>query len=444
MCSTSIMAKQSRARSGRRGALLALAAALLAAGVAWEPPASADGRDLLALADRLARDVSAIRGLRLVRPVRRGVLDRDGILARIQGLVAEQYTPEDIRHEGEVLKRLGMIPEDLDYAGTVFGVLREQVAGFYDPHQQRLFIASWLPAAMQEPTLAHEIEHALQDQHFRIGELLRRREGQSDRQAAVSALCEGDAVAVMIDYLLRATGRDFTTMPDLVQQIRAQASGQGQPMLRNAPRAVREALLFPYVEGTSFVRALKMRRGATGWSTIDAAFAAPPESTEQILHPDRYFAQDRPIAVTLPDSAALGTAYRAVHRDVLGELSVRQYLEESIPEAQARAAAEGWGGDQVVLYERASASSSPTVAELALVGRVQWDSERDATEFAEAAALALERRYPRCHRVEVSGGVGRSVDATLAAGVLRRGAVVAWTEGVPTATLAGVLEETVR
>lgn len=438
MCSTSIMRSRRTVAGLVVGAIVALAAVLAV------PPASADGPELLALADRLSRDVAAVRGLKLLRPVRRGVLDRDAILERIQALVAEQYTPEDIRHEGEVLKRLGLIPAGLDYEGTVYGVLREQVAGFYDPGERRLFIASWLPAAMQEPTLAHEIEHALQDQHYRIGDLLRRREGQSDRQSAVSALCEGDAVAVMIDYLLRASGRDFTTMPDLTDQIRAQAVGRGQPMLRNAPRVMREALLFPYVEGTSFVRTLKLRSTAD-WSAVDAAFTAPPESTEQILHPDRYLARDTPVAVALADAAALAAEYRAVHRDVLGELSFRLYLQESIPEGQARAAAAGWGGDQVVLYERLTPSATPpAVADLALVGRTTWDSEADAAEFADAAVAALGRRYPRCRRLELAGGVGRAIDATLASGLVRRGNVVVWAEGVPATALAGVLDEALR
>lgn len=424
-------------------ALTAVAAMLLALAPAGVPPAGADGRELLALASRLSRDVSAIRSLAVVRPVKRGILDREQILARIQELVAEQYTPEEIRREGDVMKRLGLVPADLDYAATVFGVLREQVAGFYDPHAQRLYIASWLPAHMQEPTLAHEIEHALQDQHYRIGELLRRQPGASDRQAAVSALCEGDAVAVMIDYLLRDSGRDFTAMPDLAEQIRGQAAGHGQPMLRNAPRAIREALLFPYVEGTAFVRFLKMRSG-TSWSQVDAAFATPPQSTEQILHPERFVTRDPPVAVTLADSATLSAGHRAVHRDVLGELSLRLYLQENVPETQARAAAAGWGGDQVILYERTAPSTPPVLDDLALVSRIQWDTEADAVEFVEAATLALDHRFPRCRRVDVPGGVGRVTSPAATAGLLRRGATVAWAEGVPAEALAGVLAETLR
>ncbi len=428
-------------RARRSRALLLVLGATVAAGalgLVRSPAADADGRDLLVLADRLARDVSAIRGLAALRPVRRGVLDRERILARIQELVNEQYTPEEIRHEGDVLKRMGLVPPDLDYAVTVFGVLREQVAGFYDPHARRLFIASWLRPDLQEPTLAHEIQHALQDQHYRIGELLRRRPGASDRQAAVSALCEGDAVAVMIDYLLRSTGRDFTAMPDLSAQIRTQAAGHGQPLLRGAPRAIRESLLFPYVEGTAFVRALKMH--GRSWAAVDAAFASPPDSTEQILHPERYIRRDAPMIVALADDATLSATYRAVHRDVLGELSVRLYLEESIPAPQARAAAAGWGGDQVVLYERTTlAGAAPSLEELAIVARVQWDTEADAQEFVEAATLALDRRFARCQRLDVAGGVGRAVSPTLAAGLLRQGATVAWVEGVPHAALAPVL-----
>lgn len=423
--------------------LLSVAASALGLGLLPPPAAEADGRELLTLADRLARDVGAIRGLPVLRPVKRGVMDRDRILARIQEIVNEQYTPDDLRHEGDIMRRLGLIPPDLDYAGTVFGVLREQVAGFYDPHARRLYIASWLAPDLQEPTLAHEIEHALQDQHYRIGEMLRRRPGASDRQAAISALCEGDAVAVMIDYLLRSTGRDFTAMPDLAQQIRAQAAGHGQPVLRGAPRAIRESLLFPYVEGTAFVRALKVQ--GRSWAAVDAAFASPPDSTEQILHPERFLTRDPPVAVTLPDDPTLAATHRPVHRDILGELSLRLYLEENIPGPDARSAAAGWGGDQIVLYESLTpAAATPAVDELAVVARVQFDTEPDAQEFVDAATLALDRRFPRCHRLEVTGGVGRAITPTLAAGLQRQGTIVAWTEGVPHAALAPVLGATVR
>ncbi|MBI2894199.1 MAG: hypothetical protein HYY06_11665 [Deltaproteobacteria bacterium] len=401
-------------------------------------PVGADTSPLVLLADRIAPEVSSLRGLPILRPIERGVLTRDRLLARIQTVVSEQYRPEDIRHEADLLKRLGLIPATMDYEQTMYELLREQVAGFYDHRAGRLFIASWISPEMQAPTLAHEIEHALQDQHFRIGELLRRRPGESDRQTALSALCEGDGVAVMIDYMLRGTGRDFRSMPNLLEQMRARAGGgDDQPRLRDAPRALRESLLFPYVGGLAFVRALRL---AGPWSSVDAAFRAPPDSTEQILHPERFVTRDPPIAVRLADSVVLASAYRPVHHETLGELAFRLYLEETVADLAPSAAA-GWGGDRVIVYERRDAGTHPPIEAVALVSRSRWDTEADAAELVQAASAALGRRYPVGSVLAVPGGAGRRIGQGLASAVSRRGADVVLLEGVPEALLLPLVTE---
>ena len=224
---------------------------------------------LLALADRVLSELSRLRSLPALRPIQRGVMSRDAILARLRERVRQELPPGAIQNEERFLKRFGLIPATMAYEREMFLLLSEQVAGFYDPFRAELYVADWVPEAMQTETLAHELEHALQDQHFQLRNLMRHRAGESDRSVAISALCEGDGVAVMLDYMLRPTGMDIVRAPDIVSVVRAQIGNMsGQPRLQASPRAVRESLLFPYLNGLSFVRALRI---AGGWARVDQA-----------------------------------------------------------------------------------------------------------------------------------------------------------------------------
>ena len=115
-----------------------------------------------------------------------------------------------------------------------------------------------------------------------------------------------------------------------------------------------------------------------GWAAVDAAQLAPPQTTEQILHPARY-PGDRAVVLDRPDLAGLVEAGWAVDlHDVLGEWLVRKMLEQHLPGTSASTAAEGWGGDIVVLL------NNPVMNEQAVIFLIQWDSMRDAHEFTAA------------------------------------------------------------
>ena len=230
---------------------------------------------------------------------------------------------------------------------------------------------------MQRPAIAHELEHALQDQHFDLLALTKPLKDDGDRQLAHAALVEGDGTAVMLELQAQSMRLPVEQLPDLVSQLGEQllhgAPGQ-TPAFDGAPTYVRDTLIFPYLEGLRFVMAL--RRGKP-WSRIDAVFKQPPSSTEQILHPDRYLSHDEPVLI---DAAPLvGLAPRKeIRRDVMGELGLRILFRTRLPEPQADAAATGWGGDRLVAY--ASDDRSVPV----VVDRSTWDTELDAKEAYDA------------------------------------------------------------
>lgn len=380
--------------------------------------------------------MSRLRGLPVRTRVARGVLDRDALAAKLRGRIHEEFTPEEVRAEGLLFARLGLVPVEARYDELVFGLLEEQVAGYYDTTEKKLFLASWLDAEMQEPTLAHEIAHALQDQSFGLGDRLRALRREGDRRAALSALAEGDGMAVMIDYLARGTGRDLLSLEDPAAALRAESMrGTEQPVLDRSPRILRELLLFPYLAGVGFVRALRVRGG---WRAVDAAFEHPPDSTEQVMHPARFVQRDPPVAVAVPPLPALSETHDEVYRDTLGEITLRLALEERVPTEIADRAAEGWGGDQAVVYVRKGAPEPPALADVALAIRAAWDSENDAEEAAAAFAASLARRYRGSRAATSRTRVARCLPDGTAALVERRGREVFYLEGVPAAATEAV------
>ncbi len=376
----------------RRSLILLLWAALAPAQPAPAKSSGGSATQLLAAAEDLTRQVVALRGLKLLRPFERGVLSRDAIGGKLRERIAKEYTAEEIRTEAGVLKRLGLLPAEADYEQLLVKLLMEQVAGFYDPFARQLYIADWLGTDLQRPAMAHEIEHALQDQHFDLRKFATPIKDDGDKQLAHSALVEGDGTAVMLDFVLQSMGVDVATAGPEVQQMISSLSSQlassaslTAPEFAHAPRFLRETLLFPYVAGMRFVMALRQPKpGAVAWSAIDTAFRSPPESTEQVLHPTKYVAHEHPVLVTPSPIVAL-SEWKELRRDVLGELAWRILLEVKLPDAEAEEAAAGWGGDRLVAY---GSGDQP----LALIDLSTWDTEADAIQIERALQKWMEGR----------------------------------------------------
>lgn len=341
---------------------------------------------LLAAADEITRQVAALRGLPTKKPLERGVLSRDEIGAKLKERIGKEYTPEEVHAEARVLKRLELLPRDADYETLILDLLMEQVAGFYDPFAGRLYIADWLPLEMQRPALAHEIQHALQDQHFDLKRFAQPLKEDGDRQLGRAALVEGDGTAVMLEFQAQAMGLPLDQLPVLVAQIGKQMieGGMGStPKFDKAPAFLKETLIFPYLAGLKFVEHF---RNGQPWAKIDDIFKNPPESTEQVLHPEKYVAQEHPVKITPAPIASLG-GRKEIRRDVLGELELKILFASKGTEEQAEKAAAGWGGDRLVAYaDPAQPDALPVVVDYTV-----WDSETDAKE-AEAAGRRLMER----------------------------------------------------
>ena len=358
-------------------ALLQCAALTLAAApAAAEPsaPRPTETEALQAMSDRVAAEVAALRGLPLLHPVERRVEDRAGLRLRLEQMTKEEVAPDLLEAADRLLHRLRLLRPDQRYEQVMLKLLGDEIAGFYDPRAKTFFILSDMPESAQAGIMAHELHHALQDQHFGIERVRGYGDRVQDVGLATSALLEGDALATM---LMHPSG-ELSASPLLLDKLMA-ASIQAASAPDGLSETIWQSLLFPYAGGLSFVTAVA---DAQGWEAVTRLYASPPQSTEQVLHPERYLDRDEPTWLEHPRPLPGAERYAV---DVMGEWMVRSLLGEWLgasvaPAAVSRAAA-GWDGDRLSGW-RFAGSDRELVTWLLV-----WDSAEEAEAFARLGPL---------------------------------------------------------
>lgn len=426
------MSKKNRAIAAIRRLALLLPVVALVSGVApmavsaqqaQRATVNPKNTAVVAATEEVLKETSELRKLGVLRQVKSGAQTRAEIERMIIRNLNEETTPEEMRASELALKKLGLAPAGFQLRPFIIGLLTEQVAGYYDPKTQEFYLADWIDVDGQKPVMAHELTHALQDQHFNLRRFDKWPKGDSDAEVAAHALVEGDATLVMTHYIMRSPLRAFAMLKSMT------ASNTSSEKIESAPRALRESLLFPYEQGTSFA-AQVYRRG--GWEMVSKAFTDLPQSTEQILHPEKYFARETPVRVQIPDIAPqLGAGWKRIDYDVNGEWSLYLILDEYLKSVQvSRKASAGWGGDRYALYEE------PRTHSVLLALLTTWDTEEDATEFFDAYAKRTPLRYPNASALKSTPAdpsatqlLWRTDEGRVV--LERRGASVAIIEGLP-------------
>jgi hypothetical protein len=385
-------------KRGRRFCLPCLILAFIGlCGSGWAVLQESQTSDLMKAADEVAGAVVQLRGLEPKAPIQKGVKSREEIFKYINERVSAEYDENELRSEGKLLQKLGLIPASLDYMAFTRKLLSEQVGGYYDPDQKTFFIAGWLPVAEQKPVMVHELTHALQDQYFDLNKIMNedRAHNNDDMALAHQALMEGDAMATMINYLLEPAGRNFAQLPDLVFVMRSQFSSMNSQyaVFSSAPLFMKESLLFPYGYGAAFLQ--KAWAKTPSWEAINKIYSDLPASTEQVMHPEKYLTdRDAPKAVKIENPAALlGDGWKVRYRNVLGEFSLGLLLRLHLDEEPGRKAATGWGGDEAMLLENGSGGEGACVATV-------WDSPDDADRFFSAMGQWFLLQYPKARKQE--------------------------------------------
>jgi hypothetical protein len=311
--------------------------------------------------DQIARRVEAIRDLRfkvLPKPVTvTPAQAKDEALEDLD----RRYPPERRRADEALYKTLGLIDPDANLRDLTGSLFEEGVAGYYDSRDGRLRVVKGAGTGnrvVSEITLAHELDHALEDQRFSFQDP----KSSDDRALAYTALIEGSATSLMNDYLTR----HFTNEEALTGLLGSAFQDTG-----DLPPFLEAQVLFPYLGGEEFVSALRARAGGR-WDVVDTAFRLRiPDSTEQILHPDAYFDADEPKPVKLRVGRALGPGWKRATAGTWGELQTREML--ALGGGNSQQAAAGWGGDRYELWQSGD--------ENLLVMRWRWDTPRDQDEF---------------------------------------------------------------
>src|SRR6266550_57118 len=354
---------------------------------------------IVAATSAVLEETSKIRELPILRPVKSGAQSRAEIESMLVKNLYEQMTTAEMHGTEVAYRKFGLAPANFEYRPFIIKLLLEQVAGYYDPVAREFYLADWLELESQKPVMAHELTHALQDQHFNLRRFQKWPHGDSDAQLAAHSLIEGDATLAMMVYMAKnpLVALAFT---------RSLSTGVSTEQFNQAPRALRESLIFPYLQGSAWAMVVYKRDGFTG---LSKAFTNLPLSTEQIMHPEKYLAYERPLKITLPDlsnllnaadksatseppaaNRSLPTAsWHRIDSDVNGEWGYYLLLDQFLNSpAESRQAAAGWAGDRYDVYEGAEPGQS-MIAQTSV-----WDTETDAREFFDAYVKRTELRYP--------------------------------------------------
>jgi hypothetical protein len=367
----------------------AAATAILAAQQTTAPakpaaPNAATNAEFAAAADEVLQQMSEITGLKLLTPLKKSLRSREQIRAYVVDEMKEDKNPAE-RYAGQrSAEAFGLLPRGFDLDAFMVDLLTEQIAGLYDPKTHEFYVADWIPAADQKMVMAHELTHALQDQHFHIDDWEKAARPNDDSELARESVLEGSAMAAMVDYLLAGTGRSLQDLPDIDPSMLI-GDMESTPMLKKAPPFLKDALIFPYLDGLNFSAAIVR---PDGWGALSGVFAKPPISTQQILHPALYRSGKVPPKVELPTmEKELGPEWTKLEDNIMGEFGWKEVLKQFLGDEKAAAVSPGWSADRYIVYEQKKTKR------LLLIARLDLATESYTLQFFSAYSSALDKKY---------------------------------------------------
>ncbi|MGI8907243.1 MAG: hypothetical protein ACR2IE_12220 [Candidatus Sumerlaeaceae bacterium] len=349
------------------------------------------GFDPDALLNEITSAVAELRNLPPLQPVRFQILERNALKKFLEVKLEEDLPPGWLAEYESACKIVGAIPERTNLRKTLLSLLSEQIAGLYDDKTKKLYVLADfdLSRPLAKIILAHEICHALQDQHYNFSRMPLRDLENNDAATAALAVIEGDATILMQDYAgTSLSGSDVLKLLDVLKI--------DQSALNATPYFLRQQLIFPYLGGAEFL----MKISYQDPDLRELAFVRVPVSTEQILHSDKYASGDLdlPTTVSIPAiQSILGKGWKRTMRCNWGEMQIKTLFEVWREWNKAKRVGEGWDGDQFVIYRKGE--------EYVYLWKTTWDTRKDATEFYdEYSELLRAKRYREFFANEQFGG----------------------------------------
>ena len=367
-------------------------------------------KKLLGSEDEILKFVSKDTGLPIVSPVKCRFISRDAVAKDLRKKFDEDKDTKRMERSELVLKKFGLLDRDFHLRPFLLSLLTEQIAGYYDNKTKEMTLLDWVPIDQQEPVMAHELTHALQDQKVNLTkwgdqeiEGIAKNVTEDNKHIAVDeadttreAVLEGQAMVSFADHMLAPTGKTLKDVPQIGEQLEQNAGDMGDsPVLSRAPLVLQQALLFPYTAGLGFEQAVLVKQGTK------AAFAgvldAPPSSTYEILTPDAYMRHVVPPVMRLPDVHPLlkDAGYEPYDVGVMGELDVRMTAELFGGRPLAQALAPEWDGGIYYAAQRSKATEAEkeTTASLAILYSSRWKNEDSARSYFEVFDQEMPRQY---------------------------------------------------
>jgi hypothetical protein len=380
--------------------------------------------ELCGQAAKIASELADISGLKLRHAVPCDLISKDKVNEFLKKRVKEVASPDELRAEELTLKKFGLAPPDFNLADSTVDLLTEQAAAFYDYDKKKLFITDTTSSDSQEPVLAHELSHAIADQNFNLGRFIRQGRKSDDGSTARLAVMEGQATWLMSEYLAHKLGQSLKKNPSVVSMMSRLTESSGQfPVFDQAPLYLRVTLVFPYTQGMLFQNDVIQKDGDEGFAEV---FRHAPVSTQQVLHPAKYFAHTEPTYPALPNPH-LPAGYKGLVGGTMGELDHEVLLEQFAGKARAEELAPHWRGSTFELRENKKA------LQVVLLYAAEWDTEEAARSYFDAYHQALSKKWKK---MEIASEAPDLLTGTGDDGrfeLRRSGAIVTSMEGLPPA-----------
>jgi hypothetical protein len=331
------------------------------------------------------QELAEISGLKLRHQVPYDLISKDQVNQFLKDRLRDAGSPEDLRIEELALKKFGFVASDFDLAKTTVELLTEQAAAFYDFHKKKLYITDWAPPSMRQAALVHELAHALADQNFRLERFIKQGRESDDLSMAHMAVMEGQATWLMSEAMARRTGQSLKNSNSTVEMLsRSMESGPGEyPVFDGSPLYLRRTLVFPYTQGMLFQHAVVQKMGQAGFAEV---FRRAPVSTQQILHPEKYFDDVKPAHPELP-KLLRNRGYKRLIEGTVGELDHSILLAQYLTEQRAHDIAPHWRGGAYALHE------NKRERRVVLAYASEWEDAGSARRFFESYQDVLRKKW---------------------------------------------------
>lgn len=323
--------------------------------------------------------VESIRGKVFLHDVKNVTIDRADLSANLRAQM-QKGMPYSVDEWETMLRSLQLIDKNSGPAlPKLLALYESQVLAFYDPHAHTYFSIRQMPklppevtkladpAMLEETVKVHELTHALQDQYWDLAKREVALMRDTDANLAYHSVLEGEAVLVMVAHMLQKSGveLDDVIKDDAMLGMITSAASAEQMIDPATPKYFAEMLKFPYLDGLKFVIA-GYRRG--GWKELDQVHANPPRTTREILHPEEYFEK-----TFKPEPFATDKPADAISAEHMGEFHWSFLVGAKN--------AQGWVNDRALVHRNGHVDVE-----------TKWESEKDATAFADAYGAFLAKR----------------------------------------------------